>query len=211
MAVKSRRGGRPSRREIAAEATRQEILAAARRLFVERGYLQTSMGDIADEAGVSIPTIYASVGPKAAVVRALAATIEPGAEVPTARSRVMAEDDPVELLRVAARVARQLQEGFGDIIAALTQAASGEPEIASSVEAGRQMHVAGSRMVAERLSELDVLRQGVSVDEAADVIAFLADIETVGRLVRQHGWTFDRAETWVSEALIRLLLPEQLA
>lgn len=207
MAVKSGRGGRPSRRDIAAEATRQEILAAARRLFVERGYLQTSMGDIADEAGVSIPTIYASVGPKPAVVTALAASIELGAEVPAARARANEETDPIQLLRVAGQVARQLQEGFGDIIAALNQAATVEPEIARSVEAGRQMHVAGSRLIAERLGALGVLRPGVGVPEAADVIAFLADLETFARLVREQGWSFDRAETWVSESLARLLLP----
>ena len=58
----------------------------------------------------------------------------------------------------------------------------------------------------QRIKKLDALREGVSVGEAARVIAFLADLETFGRLVREHGWTFDGAERWVAETLARLLL-----
>ena len=57
---------RPSRQKIAAAATRREILGAAERLFAEQGYAQTSIVDIAAAAGVSVPTIYASVGQKKA-------------------------------------------------------------------------------------------------------------------------------------------------
>ena len=207
MAVNRPGDRRPSRREIAAEATRQEILAAARRLFVERGYLQTSMADIAAEAGVAIPTIYASVGPKPALVQALAVGIEFGAEVPEARARAARETDPVALLRLGPRVSRLLAEDFGDIIAALYEAAAVEPEIAGPVEAGRQMHATGSRLIAERLGVLGALRQGVTADEAAVVIALLSDMATFARLVGEHGWTYDRAEAWVSDSLARILLP----
>lgn len=199
-------GSRPNRRQIAAAATRNEILAATRRLFIERGYVQTSMGDIAKEAGVSIPTIYASVGPKPALVRALAAAIDLGSGAPEARSRALDERDAAELIRVAAHLTRLLQENFGDIVEALEQAAAAEPEIAETVAAGRQMHVAGSRLIADRLHSLGALRAGVSLEEAAQVVAFMADRVTYAKLVREHGWTFDRAETWISESLIRLLL-----
>ena len=41
-----------------ARATRQRIVAAATKLFVRDGYLQTTMADIAREAGVAVQTLY---------------------------------------------------------------------------------------------------------------------------------------------------------
>ena len=45
-----------------ADQTRRESLEAARRLFAERGYVGTSVADIAAEAGVAVQTIYARHG-----------------------------------------------------------------------------------------------------------------------------------------------------
>ena len=199
---------RPNRREIAAAATRQEILSAARRLFFDRGYLQTSISQIAEEAGVSIPTIYASVGPKTAIVLALGETIDSDVGGPQSRERLRSETNAAELLRMAAGVTRQIQERFGDIIAALLQAAAVEPEIAKGIEKGRDFHRAATRLVAGRLHELGALRPGVSSDEAADVIALLTEVSTYARLVGDYGWSFDRAEAWISDTLMRLLLPD---
>jgi AcrR family transcriptional regulator len=199
---------RPTRREIAAQATRQEIIAAAHRLFVERGYAPTSMSDIADAAGVSIPTIYASVGPKPALLSALSTSLNLAMGRPQGMVRVIHEADPIELLRLIAHVGRELQERFGDLIAALRLAAAVEPEVAKVVKASRDRGVVLSRLIAGRLDELDALRPGVSREEAAAVIDLLAGgPETYGRLVRGHGWSFDQVEAWVIEALTRLLLP----
>ena len=58
-------------RERQAEFTRNEILLAARRLFADRGFTQTSVRDIARAAGVSAQTVYDSIGSKQAVVARL--------------------------------------------------------------------------------------------------------------------------------------------
>ncbi|HEX7739487.1 MAG TPA: helix-turn-helix domain-containing protein, partial [Marmoricola sp.] len=55
---------RPNRREVAAAATREEVLRAARRLFVEHGYAATTINQVAAEAGVAVQTVYSSVGGK---------------------------------------------------------------------------------------------------------------------------------------------------
>ena len=53
-----------TRRRASAERTRGAVLVAARDLFTRHGYLDTSVADIAGAAGVSIDTVYASVGRK---------------------------------------------------------------------------------------------------------------------------------------------------
>src|SRR6266540_1221836 len=47
-----------------AQATRRRILDAARGLFVERGYVATTIEAIAAEAGVAVPTVYLAFGTK---------------------------------------------------------------------------------------------------------------------------------------------------
>src|SRR6478752_1655995 len=59
------------RRAVQAEQTRAEIVSAARRQFAATGYAGTSVKDIAAAAGVSVQTVYDSVGSKADLVRRL--------------------------------------------------------------------------------------------------------------------------------------------
>ena len=59
------------RRQAQADATRAGIAAAARRLFVERGWAGTTVRGVAQAAGVSEPTLYATYGSKAGLAYAL--------------------------------------------------------------------------------------------------------------------------------------------
>ena len=54
-----------------AQATRRRIRDAARRLFVERGYVATTIEAIAGEAGVAVPTVYLAFGTKRALLAEL--------------------------------------------------------------------------------------------------------------------------------------------
>src|SRR5450759_4267598 len=53
-----------------AQSTRLSVIQAAARLFAERGYVTTSLEDVAAEAGVSRATIFTSVGGKADLLKA---------------------------------------------------------------------------------------------------------------------------------------------
>src|SRR5919199_2921285 len=60
-----------SRRRAQAEATRNDILVAAQRLFEARGYAATTMDAIAAEAGVALKTAYVAFETKSGLLRAL--------------------------------------------------------------------------------------------------------------------------------------------
>lgn len=199
---------RPNRQQVAAAATRLEILLAARHLFAEKGYTQTSIADIAEQAGVSIPTIYASVGPKPAIVSAIVELINLGIGGSEAQARLEVETDPAELIKIGPHLNRLLQEKFGDIVGSIRSAAEAEPDVAAAESNGRQMHRFGARRLAERLNSLEALRPGIDTDEAADVIDLLTDHQTFANLVQGYGWTFDRAEAWITSTLRTLLLSD---
>ena len=60
-----------SYRQEQAQATRDRIRAAARRLFAVEGYRMTSVAAIAAEAGVAERTIYAAFGAKREILSAI--------------------------------------------------------------------------------------------------------------------------------------------
>ena len=51
-------------RSAQADATRQAVLVAARELFTNKGFARTTVADVARLAGVSVDTVYNSVGRK---------------------------------------------------------------------------------------------------------------------------------------------------
>src|SRR5215467_8732359 len=77
-----RRPYRSPRHEAMRLATRQSVIAAARRLFGERGYAGTSIEAIAEAAGVAVPTVYAAFGNKRSILRALIDAAVDGADPP---------------------------------------------------------------------------------------------------------------------------------
>ena len=67
----SKRAYDASSRRKSAEGTRQSIIDAARRLFLDKGYAATTMPAIAQAAGIALDTVYATVGKKATLFRLL--------------------------------------------------------------------------------------------------------------------------------------------
>lgn len=64
-----RRRGRPPRAAAAAEDARARILAAARELFVQRGYEGVSMRAVAERAGCATGALYTAFPSKRALLR----------------------------------------------------------------------------------------------------------------------------------------------
>src|SRR5918999_4088833 len=60
-----------SNRARQAQETRRRIVEAAALLFVREGYSATSIRAIAENAGVAVPTVYASLRTKANILRAV--------------------------------------------------------------------------------------------------------------------------------------------
>src|SRR5687768_16119866 len=100
----------PNLRERRAQLTRDEILRAARHLFADRGYAQTSVRHIARAAGVSAQTVYDSVGSKQELVMRLNDLIDAEAGISTIVRAAVSSGDPREMTAAPARVTRSILE-----------------------------------------------------------------------------------------------------
>lgn len=195
-----------TRRERQAADTRRQIVDAARRLFASRGYGATSIAAIAAEAGVAVPTIYASVGTKLQLLEALQERIAEEAGVGELVPRLRATQDARELLELQTRLSRTLNERAGDLVAAQRSAATVEPEMAAPYAQGIERHRSGMRATARRLHELGALRSAVTPEQAAALLDVHLAPDAWTTLTAGHGLGWDEAEALTLRALTRLLL-----
>ena len=196
---------RPNRREVAAAATREEVLRAARRLFVEHGYAATTINQVAAEAGVAVQTVYSSVGGKPALVLALNDLIDDESGVGPLAAEIAQTDDPEVVLTNAVRLTRQLNERCGDVGRLLLAAGPSSPDVAAAVTDGLARHRAGAELFGRRLAELGGLRDGVSVEHATTSCAVMTSPENWRQLTVDFGWSYDRAEAWIIDSLRTLV------
>jgi AcrR family transcriptional regulator len=200
-------GAQPrSRRAVQADQTRAEILSAARRLFASQGYAGTSLKDIAADAGVSVQTVYDSVGSKADLVRRLNDLIDAEAQVGEIAMRLGTETDPYEVARVPGMITRRIVERCSDILRGSLDAARAEHDLGHVLEEGGRRHRVGARAVAERLAALDALAEDMSVESAAVTIGALADFRVALLLIDDHGLDLDAVEKWMTTTTAQALL-----
>jgi AcrR family transcriptional regulator len=193
------------RRTAQAQETRAEIAEAARRLFVAKGWSATTVREVAAEAGVSVPTVYAAYGDKTGLVRALADAADLAADVPREVQDLEAAATPAGQLAAMAAYDRRLFERSGDVIALVREAGRTEPELAAAYLAGRAR---GDRTRGEVFAAwpAGVLRAGVDVAEAVDIYAAVCNLDVYATLTVERSWSPDRVERWWAEALARELL-----
>src|SRR5436305_9282538 len=96
---------RRARGRLSVEASRREILEAAHRLFLQHGYVATSVPAIAAEAGVAVQTIYNTVGSKRQVLGGVIELAVRGPDYPAPPSeavgqRIRAASDPALILQL---------------------------------------------------------------------------------------------------------------
>lgn len=214
----ARRYESPHRREQAAQ-TRRAIVAAASRLFLERGYGGTTMAAIAAEAGVVVETVYRAFEGKAALFRtvveaALAGGIEraerPVEERP-AIAAMIAEPDPARQVELYAATQPGIHRRAGPLLRALHGARGLDPELAriwDEMEAWRRQ---GQGRFAEMLASRGVLRVGLSAARAGDIVWTLCSLAVHDLLVLERKWSLQRYGEWLTAALKRELLHDEVA
>ena len=194
------------RRSQQAEATRQAIVKAARKLFAEHGYQATTLQAVARKAEVSVPTLYAAFGSKAAILSALVKSAGADEEIRSVAEAVFAEPDPRLQLRLAARVIRSIHERDADISDLLWQAGGGDPDLADAWRQSHHQQLVRQGELMEVLAGKQALKAGLPSEMATEIHWAVSSPEVYRLLVRERGWPPSRYENWLAESTATLLL-----
>ena len=188
------------------------VCEAAYRLFSTKGYLATSIEDIAAEAGVARPTVFTAVGPKPVILRAVVDQALAGddAPVPIAERpwwrEAIEEPDAVRSIQLYARNMCRISGRAGLVLRALETAASIDPEAAEVWARFQHQRRVGLHELAVSLTEkTDALR--CDEDTITDTMWALAPNAYL-RLVHDAGWPVERFQAWLADLLQRMFLAD---
>ena len=184
--------------------TRAALLAAATRMFVEKGWAATGMRDVATEADVSTETVYAHFTSKRGLLRAVIdiAVVGDEREVALAERPEFAAQGHgrrADRVRASARLLAGIQQRTARLAKVLREAAAADDELAVSLREMRDRQ----RLDIGRAVELLLDRLPTAVER--DGVWAIASPEVYLLLVEESGWTPERYEAWITETLDRVV------
>jgi AcrR family transcriptional regulator len=200
------------RRERAIEerqATRGRVVEAARDLFLSRGYVATTMAEIAREAGVALQSVYTAGQSKADLLHLVIDLAVAGdqrdvmlVDRPELRA-VATESDPVRQVQMFASLIAATMERLAPVWIAYREAAAVDPKAASNLVAAhhRRRETFGTmiRMIPEQH-----LRH--PYEQSADTMWTIGSIDVALLQRTILDWDAPRCADWLSDTLVTQLI-----
>src|SRR6266498_3632906 len=187
-----KRSYRSDLREEAARHTRVRIRESAARLFVEQGFVATTMKQVATAAGV--------------------ATVGDDLPVPVAdRAEFRAafdERDGRRALTLVVDYGTALLERAGPLIITSIESAGADPDMRRIADQGAHATAVNLGAFARALTDHGALRPGLDAQQAADVLLVLSSPHVHHLLRRDRGWSVERYRDWLLDTLTSTLLPD---
>jgi AcrR family transcriptional regulator len=200
----TRRRYRSALREQRATETRATLIAAARALFVTRGWAGTGMRDVAAKAGVATETVYAHFSSKRALLQAVVDVDVVGDDqpVPVAERTefaAMGRGTHRQRAAAAARLLAGIYSRTSPVLKVMREAAASDDEMADELRQARERQrrdVAGAARLMTGRPPTAEERDGLWAVTSPDVYLLL---------VENSGWTADQYEAWMAETLERVV------
>jgi AcrR family transcriptional regulator len=205
-----KRAYRSPRRAESARATRAAALSAARALFARHGIDKVTIADIARAANVSAPTIYALFKSKDGLLQEIMQAALFGERFRAAQSVMAGVEDAVELVALTAKVAHAIYASESEELGLVRGASAFSPAL-KRIEA--EFEKMRYEMQGERLEML--FAQGrqkprLDLDSARRIMWMYTSREIYRMLVAEGGWSGERYEAWLADALLGALVRPDL-
>jgi AcrR family transcriptional regulator len=212
VAVSTRREYRSPLRAEQAAATRRRIVDAARTLLLEHGFAATKLDQVADRAGVALPTLTGYFPNKAALLEEVLRAAVSGAEahgeprIGEQLKALLQIPDPERLLSAVAAVICTANERAFVVFEIIRKAAAADPNIEERRRNGAEARRRDQLPIARHLKRCRALRPGLSERQAADILWLYSSADIYRLLVRDSRWPAKRYEQWLARTLIDALL-----
>lgn len=186
------------------------MVEVAYRLMSARGYMGTTMADIAAESGVAVQTVYFTFHNKPAVLRAAFEFAVKGDHLPGGpadRPWFTAMEQEPDLERALAIFVDATSAIIRRVapLASVFNVLGDDPEIASFYELTGRLQRDGYRVVVDALAQKRPIRSGLSPDDATTIFLVLVGTDVYRMMLDDHGWPEQKWRTWVHETVLGAL------
>ena len=199
------------RRERAEEeraATRRRVVEAARKLFLDKGYVATTMSAISQEAGVAMQSVYSAGKSKADLLHLVVDLAVAGdhddvmlVERPDFAA-METEPNAQRQVEILAQLIAATLERLAPVWVAYREAAAVDANAAANLDAAhRRRHETFAHMI----RHIPEARLRDSWDETTDTAWAIGSID-VFLLLQSRGWDAARYRDWIRDVLVAQLL-----
>jgi AcrR family transcriptional regulator len=192
--------------------THWKIVEAAHRLFTSRGYASTTMGQVAEAAGVAVQTVYFVFHTKAALLARACEFALMGRETPLPPEeqpwyRAMHDAPGID------EALRHFVTGVGEIMPRviplkLMARASDDPELSRLMAESEAGRADGYRAILEILRNKAPLREGLDPERATHLLLLYAGEDVYHVLVDLDGWPHEDWIDWTVSTLLQQVFGE---
>ncbi len=199
-------------RAARARETRRRIIDAALRLFVDEGYMATTMSAIAQDAGVAVQTLYLAFGSKASILSAAldVAIVGDDAPVPLIErpwvQELRVEEDGRRAVAILCRENTELFRRVAPLHVAI-RAATGDADVARLLEQDQQSRYITQREFVAILAGKPGFNTELGEERATDIVYGLLSEAVYLLFCGDRGWSVDDWSAWVTATLSSQLFP----
>jgi len=186
--------------------TRRRIVEATRRLLQTEGYAGMTIEAIAERAHVSAQSVYAIFKSKTGILIELLDQSTFGADYEEAVRAALSATEPETRLRLAAGIARKVHDAQSATFDQMRGAGVVAPELAKLEEQREGLRYERQEKMIASLHDANSLRKGLNYATARDILWTLTSRDVYRMLVRERGWTPQKYQEWLGEALVNSLL-----
>ena len=198
-------------REEGARHRRQRVMDAASRLFLERGYVATTIEAIARAAAVAPATVYQAFGTKQAILaRILDQTIAGDAQSAALLDRDWVKQasrhpDPRQRLALVIRHTSRVAARTAPIKEVMRDAAAADPAVRQLIRDDDQRRYITQQTLVDLIIGEDSLRAGCDRDHAAATFFALVNSHSYLLFATHLGWSPSDWQQWLTIVLDREL------
>ncbi len=206
MTIKPKRAYVSKQRDVAAAATRANVLQAARGLFARRGIDAVTIAAIAAKARVSVPTVYALFKSKEGLLQALMEGALFGERYQAAAARLAGIADPVQQIAMSSAIARAIYESEGAELGLMRGASAFSPALRKLERTFEDTRFALQEERLNRLYAEGKAKKNLPIEKARRLLWMYTSRDIYRMLVQEAGWTPDQYEAWLSQTLVATLV-----
>ena len=202
MENSTKRTYQSSARKQQADETKLRIAAAAYELLSKDGFAAMTIDAVARKAGFSAQSVYAIFGSKSGLLEAVIDRARFGESYKLLVEKSHQTEDPVQRLRFAAAIARQIYDAERGVLNLMGGAGVVSPDLATKMKDRELLRRDAQRVVIDTLDESGRLKQGLDKEAASDILWALTGRDLYRMLVQIQGWSADRYQDWLGELLV---------
>lgn len=185
--------------------TRSAVLDAAWDLLAEVGAERTTMGAVAERAGVSRRALYLHFASRGELLLALHEHVDTRLDLEASVRPVYEATDAAAALNAFVDHLVRYHSPIMEIDLALLSAGD-DPDVAAVIEQGSEIWHSGCLKLAQRIQDEGRLAEPWTVQTAADLLWSVMFPETMKRLTGDRGWTWERYRELLTAVITRSLL-----